>query len=175
MSQDALVSHSNWLFGNAVLFAARQQERSRTGPARLKITNTQSRGIVFGEFLPPFWDKRDLRSKAGMRDLHNKQTCVDKGKSLRTAEVILGCFSLNQIQLKKVFTFLYSCLKTLQQTEQYLSFVWMRVWGGVCCVLMDFMMRWPVCRSSLDSTQLLPFTHVWNALFSYVHLSRHGT
>lgn len=40
-----------------------QQERSRTGPGRLKITKTQSKGIVFGEFLPPSWDERNLRNK----------------------------------------------------------------------------------------------------------------
>lgn len=40
-----------------------QQERSRTGPCRSRITNTQSKGIVFGEFLPPSWDERILRNK----------------------------------------------------------------------------------------------------------------
>lgn len=30
-----------------------QQERGRTGAARLKITKTLCKGIVFGEFLPP--------------------------------------------------------------------------------------------------------------------------
>lgn len=31
-----------------------QQEISRAGLDRLKIRQTQSKGIVFGEFLPPF-------------------------------------------------------------------------------------------------------------------------
>lgn len=49
------LSHSNWLFIHAVMLAARAavSRREATGPGRLKITKTQSKGIVFGEFLPP--------------------------------------------------------------------------------------------------------------------------
>lgn len=150
-----------------------QQERSRTGPGRLTITKTQSKGIVFGEFLPPSWDERNLRDKLALLEWRtdNKQTGVEKGKTLthNWSNFMLFCSNQNQkflIPVSLTITDFWKVWRSIAYIQYFHTMsclslcVWMRVHksvGGSVLCLLNFMMCCLDCASSLEQAQLSCF------------------
>jgi len=144
-----------------------QQEWNRTGPRKLTIRKTQSKGIVFGEFFPPSWDARIMRNKLALlewqqADLHRRGWVILK--LLRLLSFLWSVQSF-YVHVKLLWEILVNrkvlslwCSFFLSWAVFYLSVNVHACWcvhRHVCCA---FMMCCLVCGSSVESTQLLFFS-----------------